>query len=288
MPLVSDADVAAVTLNDTDGSRIYRRSLTLVLVTAAAELFPDAAVFVEHSAPTLGAYYCRVRGRDPFSAADLEAIATRMRAIVDADVPIHKTKVPVAQAVAIFEARGEIGQGAPAGASPAGQPGALRAVRTAGLLPGLHAAVHRPPAPLRPASAGRRASCCSIRTRPSPASWRASRPIRSCSRPSRRPARGSTRWASAAPARSTTRSRRDGCRKCRWSPRRCTRRTSAASPPTSSRVAMPIRVVLVAGPSSSGKTTFSKRLAVQLLASGRRPVPGGARRLLPRPRPHAV
>ena len=107
MPLVSDADVAAVTLNDTDGSRIYRRSLTLVLVTAAAELFPDAAVFVEHSAPTLGAYYCRVRGRAPFSAGELEAIAARMRAIVAADVPIHKTKVPLAQAVAIFEARGE-------------------------------------------------------------------------------------------------------------------------------------------------------------------------------------
>jgi uridine kinase len=34
-----------------------------------------------------------------------------------------------------------------------------------------------------------------------------------------------------------------------------------------------VRVVLVAGPSSSGKTTFSKRLAVQLLASGRRPYP---------------
>ena len=34
----------------------------------------------------------------------------------------------------------------------------------------------------------------------------------------------------------------------------------------------PIRVVLIAGPSSSGKTTFSKRLAVQLLASGLRPM----------------
>jgi uridine kinase len=36
-----------------------------------------------------------------------------------------------------------------------------------------------------------------------------------------------------------------------------------------------IRVVLIAGPSSSGKTTFSKRLAVQLLASGLRPMPLG-------------
>jgi uridine kinase len=39
--------------------------------------------------------------------------------------------------------------------------------------------------------------------------------------------------------------------------------------------ARPIKVVLVAGPSSSGKTTFSKRLAVQLLAMGRHPFPIG-------------
>ena len=34
-----------------------------------------------------------------------------------------------------------------------------------------------------------------------------------------------------------------------------------------------IRVVLIAGPSSSGKTTFSKRLAIQLLANGGQPFP---------------
>ncbi len=36
-----------------------------------------------------------------------------------------------------------------------------------------------------------------------------------------------------------------------------------------------VKVVLIAGPSSSGKTTFSKRLAVQLLANGKRPFPLG-------------
>lgn len=34
-----------------------------------------------------------------------------------------------------------------------------------------------------------------------------------------------------------------------------------------------IKVILIAGPSSSGKTTFSKRLSVQLMAAGKRPVP---------------
>ena len=55
-----------------------------MLVTAAAELFPDAAVHVEHSAPTLGAYYCRVRGRAPFTKADLEAMVEMLPEIHEA------------------------------------------------------------------------------------------------------------------------------------------------------------------------------------------------------------
>ena len=47
------------------------------------------------------------------------------------------------------------------------------------------------------------------------------------------------------------------------------------------------RIVLVAGPSSSGKTTFSKRLTVQLLAQGISPFPLGVGQLLPGPRAHA-
>ena len=73
-PLEKDADVTPITLADGDGTRIYRRSLALLLVTAAADLFPDASVFIEHSAPTLGAYFCRVRGRANFSRDELTRI----------------------------------------------------------------------------------------------------------------------------------------------------------------------------------------------------------------------
>ena len=106
-PLERDADVTPVTLSDPDGTRIYRRSLAFLLVTAAAELFPDAHIFVEHSAPTLGAYFCRVRGRRAFSPADLRRIEVRMQEIAAADEPIRKARVALAEAIAEFESRGE-------------------------------------------------------------------------------------------------------------------------------------------------------------------------------------
>src|SRR5690606_18109726 len=46
-------------------------------------------------------------GREPFTRAELDAIAARMREIVDADEPILKRRVPLAEAIAICEARGE-------------------------------------------------------------------------------------------------------------------------------------------------------------------------------------
>ena len=271
MPLVSDADVAPVTLSDTDGSRIYRRSLTLVLVTAAAELFPDAAVFVEHSAPTLGAYYCRVRGREPFSAAELDAIAARMRAIVAADEPIHKTKVPLAQAVAIFEARGETdkarllahrqqdslvlyscadGRTIPGYMLPS--TGRLRRFALHPLGAGLRAAVpaHRQPGELARFEAYPKLFEAFAQA----GDWLDTLGIRGTGALNDAIMQGRLPEVSLV--------------------------AEALHEAHISRIAADIvargeavRVVLVAGPSSSGKTTFSKRLAVQLLASGRRPYP---------------
>src|SRR3990172_6570941 len=57
-PLDNDSAVIPLTLADTDGMRVYRRSLILLLVVAAHEVFPSAEIMVEHSAASAGAHYC--------------------------------------------------------------------------------------------------------------------------------------------------------------------------------------------------------------------------------------
>ena len=56
-PLEDDADLVPVTTADSDGTRIYRRSLTFLMIAAAAEIFPERIITVHHSMP-FGGYYC--------------------------------------------------------------------------------------------------------------------------------------------------------------------------------------------------------------------------------------
>jgi uridine kinase len=106
-PLSHDVAIVPVTVADNDGARIYRRSLAFLMIAAASEVFPDAEVFVEHSAPTVTGYFCEVRGRQPFDQQDLRKVEARMRDIVRQDAPLVKTEVPVAEAIALFRERGE-------------------------------------------------------------------------------------------------------------------------------------------------------------------------------------
>lgn len=101
-----DIEVIPITMAHSDGFRIYRRSLAFLLVTAAHELFPEATVYVDHSL-TFGGYFCQVRGREPFSAAELAQIEARMWEIVADDEPIRKERVPLTDAIALFRARGD-------------------------------------------------------------------------------------------------------------------------------------------------------------------------------------
>jgi uridine kinase len=101
-----DVEVTPITMAHSDGFRIYRRSLAFMLVTAAHELFPETTVYVDHSL-TFGGYFCQVQNRAQFTAGELAAIEARMWEIVEANEPIRKERVPLNEAIALFRARGD-------------------------------------------------------------------------------------------------------------------------------------------------------------------------------------
>ncbi len=102
-----DAAVEPLFLSDSDGIRIYRRSLSFLLITVVRELFPEAFVFVDHSLP-FGGFFCEVGGRPPFSEQELAQIEDRMHDIVEGDFSIRRERLPLEQALEIFRQRGEM------------------------------------------------------------------------------------------------------------------------------------------------------------------------------------
>ena len=101
-----DIEVTPVTMAHSDGLRIYCRSLVFLMVTAVQELFPEADIYVDHSL-TFGGYFCQVYHHEPFTVEELAQIEARMREIVLADEPIRKERVPLSDAIALFSARGD-------------------------------------------------------------------------------------------------------------------------------------------------------------------------------------
>lgn len=104
--IVGDAALAPVSLASSDGGRIYRRSLVLLLAIAIDELWPGRKVAVSYAVPD-GGFYCKMLDSSPLTKEDMAALYLHMRAIVQDNVPIAKRIVPLEQAVALFEARGD-------------------------------------------------------------------------------------------------------------------------------------------------------------------------------------
>lgn len=104
-PVTMEADVRPVTTAEADGARIFRRSLIFLLQAAVARLHPKAELYVDH-ALTSGGYLCHVRELPAFGPAELPAIEAEMRRLVAADLPFVRRDIPVAEAIEYFEQRG--------------------------------------------------------------------------------------------------------------------------------------------------------------------------------------
>jgi uridine kinase len=104
-PIHIDAKVIPISMEDPDGMLIYRRSLTFLLEAAFEEKYPDATLTIDHSVSS-GGYYCEVTDHPPLTDDELFSLAEHMRSIVEENLPFTKREVPLVEAVAYFEAKG--------------------------------------------------------------------------------------------------------------------------------------------------------------------------------------
>lgn len=104
-PIEIESRVAPITMGDPDGMRIYRRSLTFLLGTAFKELFPEARLTVDHSISS-GGYFCHISGREPLENGEIHELEGRMRALVNQNLPFAKMAVPLSDAIEYFQDQG--------------------------------------------------------------------------------------------------------------------------------------------------------------------------------------
>ena len=97
-------DVEFLDITSDSGIRTYVRSLFFVLTKAIDDLFPDGEAIIEH--PISKGYFCSLRIGRPVTLADVEAIKRRMQEIIDADMPIHGIQCPTTEAIEVFSNAG--------------------------------------------------------------------------------------------------------------------------------------------------------------------------------------
>lgn len=83
------------------GPRVYTRSLCMLLYAALKALYTDVRLTIEHSISH--GYYCRIEGRESLSETETEAISAEMHRLVDADITYEPHEVLTSHAVEIFE-----------------------------------------------------------------------------------------------------------------------------------------------------------------------------------------
>lgn len=92
--------VEPITLATREGSNIYRRTLCLILAAAAKELYPDLRLLMGHSLDY--SYYYTFEGSKS-KKADLKAIKEKMQEMVEKDIPIETIWLSYEEALSKFE-----------------------------------------------------------------------------------------------------------------------------------------------------------------------------------------
>ena len=109
--LFQNRDVEFLDAREGSGHRVYVRSLSFVLYKATQDVFPGSKLFIEHS--LCRGYYCNFKkgekdtgARRQVTDTDVERIRTRMQEIIALDMPFRRTEATNEEAIRVFAERG--------------------------------------------------------------------------------------------------------------------------------------------------------------------------------------
>ena len=104
--LYQNRDVEFMDAREGSGHRVYVRSLCFVLYKATQDEFPGSKLFIEHTISR--GYYCNFKKKNMESLADgdVERIARRMQEIINLDMPFRRNESTTEEAIRVFTERG--------------------------------------------------------------------------------------------------------------------------------------------------------------------------------------
>lgn len=96
----SPVSVRFVNITHFEGMRVYQRTLFFVLQKAARDLFPENALRIKHSVSK--GFYCELDGHGQMNDEEIDNLRTRMKDIIAQDIPVVRDTVMLSEAEYIY------------------------------------------------------------------------------------------------------------------------------------------------------------------------------------------
>ena len=100
----NNKDVEFQNICTSSGMRTYVRSLCFILCKAVEELYPQGSIMLEH--PVSKGYYCRMNLDRPIGLDDVQRIKQRMKEIIAEDIPFRRYECHTEEVVELFKQKG--------------------------------------------------------------------------------------------------------------------------------------------------------------------------------------
>ncbi len=103
--LYSEATIRFVDFSSFTGMRVYQRTLWLILQYVVEKLYPTRHLKISHSMGVNG-FYCEVSGKENFSTIEIEQLRLHIQKTIEEDKPIVRKKLPTDKVAQIYQEKG--------------------------------------------------------------------------------------------------------------------------------------------------------------------------------------